>query len=186
MAHITIVMRYFVCPEAHRFMAAVEHSAGTTKFKAVRLYAHNNPFMLSVSTDIDAPAMPLPVCPTCASVATEEGAARRRGPAAQVGHGEAAAIAIHPTTGEQVFCFEKPDSPMPERYRKEGFQKVQFHHYRDLERFCRNNNLINDLEGDWHQEDGFFEEDLAKREKQRKEQYERYMEEREKVRKSMR
>lgn len=106
---------------------------------------------------------------------------------AQVGENEATAVAIHPVTGEPVFCFnEDPTAPMPEVYAKEGFEKVQFHHYRDLDKWCKENGFVNDgIEG-YHKDDGYFEEDYSKRQKVEKERVERYLEEREKARKAMR
>lgn len=101
---------------------------------------------------------------------------------AQVGEREASAVAIHPVTGEVVYCFgDDPAKPLPEEWKKEGFEKKQFHSFKELEKFCRERGQVNDIEGDWHKDDGYFEEDLARRRKQWSEERKRYMEEREKV-----
>lgn len=100
---------------------------------------------------------------------------------AQVSENEASKVAIHPVTGEVVYCFSKPGDVMPQRYKDEGFEEKSFTSYRELERFCRKNNLVNDIEGDWHHNDGYIEENQKKRDKAEKARYEQYMDEREKV-----
>lgn len=106
---------------------------------------------------------------------------------AQVGENEATKVAIHPVTGEIVYCFnENPNAPMPEVYKKEGFVEKSFVHYRELDKFCKENNLVNDAVEGYHKDDGYFEEDLARRQKEEKQRVERYLEEREKARKAMR
>jgi hypothetical protein len=130
----------------------------------------------------------LPMCPECGEALSCDEmtvVSENRVKNVHVPDTEAAAVAIHPVTGEAVFCFERPDSPMPETYRQEGFTKVQFNHYRDLERFNRERGLVSDIEGDWSKEgEGFFEEDLKKRRKLESEHRERYLEEREKAKKA--
>lgn len=114
------------------------------------------------------------------------GRENRRVRSAQVGENEATSVAIHPVTKEVIYCFnEDPTAPMPEAYAKEGFEKQQFHHYRDLKKFCDDNGLVNDMVEGYHKDDGYFEENLANRKKAEKEKVERYMEERDKVRKAM-
>lgn len=85
----------------------------------------------------------------------------------QVADVEAAAVAFNPKTGERVYCFANPTDPLPEQYAKEGFVKQQFKTARELEKFCRDNNLVNDMEyGNRH--DGAFEEHLKRRSKDEK------------------
>lgn len=67
---------------------------------------------------------------------------------AQVGEKEASAVAINPLTGDVSYCFDRPDRPMPPLYANQGYVKVQFPHFRDLERFCRSQGVVNDLETD--------------------------------------
>lgn len=100
---------------------------------------------------------------------------------AQVGENEASKVAIHPQTGEVVYCFTKPGDVMPQRYKDEGFEEKSFTSYRELERFCRQNDLVNDIEGDWHHNDGYGEEMQRIKDKSEKQRYEKYMDEREKV-----
>ena len=105
----------------------------------------------------------------------------------QVGEKEASAVAIHPVTGEEVYCFgDDPSKPLPEQYAKEGFEKVSFNHFRDLEKFCRERGMVNDIEGDWHKDDGYFEEQQSRSDKQHSEQMRAYKAEREKVKRAMR
>lgn len=115
--------------------------------------------------------------PACATTHTLNNFTR-----AQVGEKEATAVAIHPGTGEVVYCFgDDPAKPLPEQWRNQGFEKKQFHSFRELQKFCRATGQVNDIEGDWHKDDGYFEEDLSRRRKIEKEQRERYMDERQKV-----
>lgn len=52
-----------------------------------------------------------------------------------------------PKTGEIVYP-ARADVPMAERYRKRGFQRIEFEHGRDLEKFEKSHNVAN--EGYWY------------------------------------
>lgn len=82
---------------------------------------------------------------------------------AQVGAGEAAAVAVHPKTGEVVYCFANPGDPLPKRYAKAGFEKQQFHSLHALRSFCKSRGLVNDIEYD-NPHEGYGEEVQRKRE----------------------
>ena len=107
---------------------------------------------------------------------------------AQVGADEAAAVAVHPETGEVVYCFTDPRNPMPSRYAEQGFVKQQFHSGRQLEAWCKARGLVNDMSyGNKH--DGAFEESQKKKsvlEAERRERQAEYQRAREEVKKSMR
>jgi hypothetical protein len=107
---------------------------------------------------------------------------------AQVGEKEASAVGVRQLpdgTYDYVYCFgDDPSKPMPEEWAKQGYVKQQFHSFRELQKFCRETGQVNDIEGDWHKDDGFFEEQRAKAEKEHRVNYERYLEEREKVKRS--
>lgn len=106
---------------------------------------------------------------------------------AQVAANEAAAVAVHPVTGETVYCFTDPNGDMPEQYRREGFVKQQFHSARELEKFCRERGLVNDIEyGNKH--DGAFEYSQkvkAEREEERREKMAEYQRARERAMREM-
>lgn len=94
---------------------------------------------------------------------------------AQVSASEAAAVAVHPKTGEVVYCFLNPSDPLPERYAAEGFEKQQFQSLSSLRQFCNQRGLVNDIEYD-NPHDGYHEEQLRERERiesQRGESYRR-------------
>ncbi len=174
------------CSNGHQFRACAmyEYAAKTTVFEVVEL-EHK-----WVPTGERPARTYLPVCPTCEEAQSFEAnqvvATGRAAHHVQVSDEEAAAFAINPKTGEEIYCFQRPDAPMPEVYRQEGFVKVQLKSFKDLQQHCRERGMVNDIEGDWHQEgEGFFEEDYAKREKKSKEFEERYMEEREKIRRGL-
>ena len=98
---------------------------------------------------------PYSACPSNVKQSTGQWRYRYRNQ--QVGDNEATAIAIHPVTGEKVYCFDSPDREMPEHYRKEGFVKHQFKSFRELQKFCKDNGVVNDIEyGNKH--DGYSEE----------------------------
>jgi hypothetical protein len=103
---------------------------------------------------------PVPACPDCSTderLAVMDDVSIRSARNQQIDPREAAAVAIHPKTGEVVYCFDTPTRDMPAQYRNEGFQKVQFHTARALEQFCRERGLVNDAEyGNKH--DGYHEE----------------------------
>ena len=129
MATTHMVVKTFECPNDHTFKALVEYADRKATFKPISIYENGDRTLLYGTP------MPLPVCPACSTVAEEKGF--RRGKNQQVSEKEASAVAIHPQTGEVVYCFSRPDAPMPEMYKNEGFEKVQFQSYKSLENFCR-------------------------------------------------
>ena len=185
MAHFRVLnTRTYTCPAEH-------------EFRACAMYSYDSQQILFEVTEqgkkwIDPSVRPartyLPTCSECGGHADYEGMTvgeERIRLNVQVGESEATAVAIHPVTGEAVYCFQRPDAPMPELYRQEGFEKVQFRHLSDLRNFCKQRGVVNDMVEGYHRDDGFFEEEHAKEEKQYKENMERYMEEREKVKKAL-
>lgn len=187
MGHFRVLgSQTFTCPNNHEFRSQMSYDYSTKQTMFEVTYKSGE----WVAPADRTPRTFLPVCPEpdCGEACSFEGVTvggHGRTHNVQVGEKEATAVAIHPTTGEVVYCFGRPDAPMPDTYKREGFQKVQFHHYHDLQRFCRQQGVVNDIEGDWHQDgEGFFEDDLKERRKKEKMQYEQYMEEREKVRKA--
>jgi hypothetical protein len=91
-------------------------------------------------TEINTNSVPISVnsCVNCRA------SARRRCYNAQVPESEAATVAVHPTTGEVVYCFDRPDRPMPPQYAAEGFEKRQFQSLAALDKFCTDRGLVNE------------------------------------------
>lgn len=96
---------------------------------------------------------------------------------AQVGASEAAAVAVHPGTGEVVYCFANPTDPLPERYARAGFEKQQFHSLSSLRAFCNARGLVNDIEYD-NPHDGMTEESMRTREEWERGKASKYQRER--------
>lgn len=67
---------------------------------------------------------------------------------AQVSEKEASVVAIHPQTGRIAYCFDSSSREMPALYRDQGYQRVNFKSFRTLERFCRGQGTVNDVETD--------------------------------------
>lgn len=67
---------------------------------------------------------------------------------AQVSEKEASVVAIHPQTGRIAYCFDSSSREMPELYRSQGYQRINFKSFRALERFCRGQGTVNDVETD--------------------------------------
>jgi hypothetical protein len=57
----------------------------------------------------------------------------------------ATAVAIHPVTGDPVFCFTRSTDPLPERYRRLGYEKYVFRTVSELRRWCASKGLVNDI-----------------------------------------
>lgn len=176
--------RDFKCENEHEFRALVLYEYSTKKAWFEVTYAGNQ-FIEPVDR---APRSALPICPVCQAACSFEDMIvvgnESKLKNVCVTDKEAAAIAIHPVTGEEMYCFDRPDAPMPKHLAAEGYVKVQLNSFKALERFCRERGVVNDIEGDWKHEDGYFQEDLARRRKIEREQRERYMEERDKVRRA--
>lgn len=174
--------REFVCSTGHEFKTGVMYEYSTKRVWFEPIYTGKT---WIPPLERQGKAV-FPVCPECKEVVSHDNITindvRKGGTGnVHVPDSEAAAIAVHPLTGEEVYCFDRPNAPLPEVWKKEGFVKMTFNHYKDLERHCRERGMVNDIEGDWAHDEGYFEEDLARRQKIYKEQRERYMEEREKV-----
>lgn len=174
--------RDFTCPADHTFRTSVmyEYSGKQIWFEVVS----------NAGTWVEPAARPpktvMPICPVCSEPCSYDNVVFNEQPSkgtgnVQVPDSEAAAVAVHPQTGEVVYCFDRPDRPLPAVWKEQGFVKQQFNHYKDLERFCRQTGQVNDIEGDWAHDGGFFEEDLARRKKIEAQRLEQYMDERENV-----
>lgn len=105
--------------------------------------------------------------------------------AAQVGEHEASAVAVKRDADGNIvdvsYCFNRPGQPLPEYLKQEGFEKQTFHSWRALDDFCKANGQVTDTHGDWHHDDGFYEESRAEKEKFWRDFTERYEAEREKI-----
>lgn len=104
-------------------------------------------------------------CPSQQCRPKTEGLLRRWGriSAAQVGEKEATAVAVHPGTGEVVYCFDRPDAPMPESYAREGFEKKQFHSIHELRSFCKSQGVLNDVVETDSRHDGVWDHHYQQR-----------------------
>lgn len=176
----------YTCPSGeHTFRACAQYDYSSKKITFEATWSNGT----WLSPEQRKPATYLPVCPTCGEACSFEGLIvekNGRTHNVQVSEAEAAAVAMHPVTGEVVWLTGDPTAPLADSYRREGFEKVRFHHFHDLQRFCREHGVVNDLEGDYHPDgDGYWEEKYAERSKKEREQRERYLEEREKVKEAM-
>ncbi len=97
----------------------------------------------------------------------------------RVSEREATAVAIHPLTGDPVFCFASPTDPLPERYRRLGYEKRQFHSIHELRAWCRSKGLVNDVLEYDQAYDGYSEEVARQQEEADRRWLERYRKERE-------
>ena len=98
---------------------------------------------------------------------------------AQVSEREATAVAIHPVTGDPIFCFAKPTDPLPERYRRLGYEKRQFRSLHELRRWCASKGLTNDITDYDQNYEGFMEAAQAEQEAADKKWADTYRRERE-------
>jgi hypothetical protein len=182
MARYRLFNREYRCEDEHQFTASIryEYKDRTTEFQV----RPKNPD-LSRGTWAD-PWLKFPVCPECEKIVVTpplvNGEVVRRN--VHVPDSEASAVGIHPVTGDITYCFDKPGQPLPKHWADLGYQKVTFNHYADLQRFCRQTGNVNDIEGDWAHDEGYYEEQREIREKVERERRERYLEEREKVMKA--
>lgn len=58
---------------------------------------------------------------------------------------DCAAVAIHPVTGDPIFCFMRSTDPLPERYRRLGYEKRIFRSVSELRRWCASKGLVNEI-----------------------------------------
>jgi hypothetical protein len=98
---------------------------------------------------------------------------------ARVSSSEATAVAIHPITGDPIFCFARPSDPLPERYRRLGYEKRQFHSIHELRRWCASKGLTNDVTDYDQPHEGFMEDAWKQQEEADRRWRETYARERE-------
>ena len=67
---------------------------------------------------------------------------KRRAQSASVHSSERAAIWYNTATGKHATPGLN-NVPMPERYRKAGYERREFHSLRDLDSYCKSENLLN-------------------------------------------
>jgi len=85
----------------------------------------------------------LPACPSCHHPLTIwYGVGRRRGRQAAVDPKERAVVFHNPKTGSIAYP-GRNDQPMAARYADNGYQKVEMNNLRELDTFCKQNNLMN-------------------------------------------
>lgn len=82
---------------------------------------------------------------------------------ARVSSREAAAVAIHPVTGDPIFCFARPTDPLPDRYRRLGYEKKQFHSIHELRRWCASKGLVNDITEYDNPDAGGYDDEVRER-----------------------
>ena len=93
--------------------------------------------------DIPVTIDALPKCATCQGpMEIWYGMGLRRAAEASVHSTERTVVFRNPKTGSIAYP-GRTDVSMPERYRKGGYEKVEMHSLRELDKFCKDNNLMN-------------------------------------------
>lgn len=163
MPRLTIEHRLFRCGPGHQVRCSVESEGSAVTYRAFAVIEHDI-FLKQVRRRVDAPRLPLPVCPECGNALDQiDGETPTN---AQVAEQEAAAVAVHPKTGDVSFCFPTPDSPMPALYASQGYVRVKFKSFHALQAFCRARGLVNDVETDFSLKDAdAFERSMKDRRK---------------------
>ena len=145
MARLTIRCRKFRCsgPEEHLLRGVIEARADGVS-REIR-YQMQYVIVANESTPVDAPQMPLPLCPVCQFSAEDADFTRSSANTCLTG-AEATTVLIHPTSGEVSYHLPHPDAPMSQRYVDGGWQRVRFTRGRDVEAFARSQGVVNDME----------------------------------------